>query len=453
MVSPKLVAQVVRTERETPVLYIKKNRNLRGGSLGCASTILAYVARLLVAVAFLTAFVPSFALAQDAADAQASETGTDVASSDGQAGSIDTANGTTATATATANGALGRAIATASAESGVVPGPCEGGVNANCGEIVVEGVTYACNHDGTTPADDLAERLQRQFAHFRRVFRRELAAIHRELDGLHGEMAQEQAFDQRFYGWSPTSTYDQRLRIAQETGRYLREVVPVLLTENEIADDEDRAEFEAAQRARAEFERRTNDRMTEFERRLTTEHDERVAADNATNARIDEAGRYAITATLFGGALHIGGPSPAPTATTAVAGLSIGSRPWEPPITVVGRFAFTLGETGGDNDRGVYGFVGDLLGGYEWSTGRILAGATGMYLNSTKWRETTLLMAAGPIVRLELDPHRSVSVGASLSGLFGNFIDPTTGIGDDASRWCASLDVAIRFGRWGRPRH
>lgn len=416
---------------------------LRGGYLGCASTFLARAVRLLAALAFFSAFGSSTAYAQidGAADAPADDAvvATDVA-----------------TARAPAGGQVDRVLARGAQETGVtVGGGCAPG-EADCVEVTDRHIQYACrgvsdqcgdNPDCNSSDQALTQNALRQVASLRRYVRRELAAIHRELEQIHAvDQAQDvrltalERFDELFFGWSSETSNRDRMRIARETRRYLHDVLPGLIMEEEInrteVDGELRGAIEAAERARRDFESRANDKFAELTRGLA-----------ATNRRIDEAQRYQLTATLFGGLLHRGG---SPSATEGVVGFTLGSRPWDAPITMVGRFYAGLGQTHGDNDRGTYSFSFDLLGGYEWSSGRILAGATGMILNSTKWRETSLFAGGGPMARLEIDPHRSVTIGAGLAGLFGNAVNPVTGVSFDSSGWSVTLDVAVRLGRWGR---
>lgn len=418
---------------------------------GCASTILAYV---FAALAFFSAFGSTrSAHAQDdaAADAVAND-----APSDDAAAVSDAAQ----PPRAPAQGQVGQAVVRAEQTTGVTAGGrCAPG-EPDCLEVTEETehreYRYACRQDTSDCVDDttcggdrqqiLYERGRAQVRRFRREVRRELAEIHRQLNeirainGVQDErISALESYDQQFFGWSADTSPRERMRIARETGRYLHDTVPALIMEEEIdrmeVDGELRGAIDAAERARRDFESRANDKFTEIERSLA-----------ATNRRIDDAQRYQLTATLFGGLFHRGG---SPSATEGVVGFTLGSRPWDVPITVVGRFYAGLGQTHGDNDRGTYSLAGDVLAGYEWSGGRVLVGGTGMMLSSTKWRETSLFAGGGPMARIEIDPHRSVTIGAGLAGLFGNAVNPVTGVSFDSSGWSVTVDVGLRLGRWG----
>lgn len=264
----------------------------RGRRSGCASTILAC---LFAALAFVSAFGSSNAYAQD--DAAADAVANDAPS--GDAAVSDAAQ----PPRAPAQGQVGQAVVRAEQTTGVTAGGrCAPG-EIDCLEVVEEvehrEVRFACRQstadcvDETTCGGDrgliLAQRAQAQVRRFRREVRRELAEIHRQLDVIRAiNGAQDERisalenYDQQFFGWSADASPRERMRIARETGRYLHDTVPALIMEEEIdrveVDGELRGAIDAAERARRDFERHANDRMSAIERDVA-----------AINVRLDAA--------------------------------------------------------------------------------------------------------------------------------------------------------------------
>lgn len=262
---------------------------------GCASTILAYV---FAALAFFSAFGSTrSAYAQD--DAAAA----DAVANDAPSGDAAAASDAASPARAPAQGQIAQAVTRAEQTTGVtVGGRCAPG-EPDCLEVVEETehreVRFACRQGTADCVDEntcggdrgliLAQRAQAQVRRFRREVRRELTAIHHELNAIRAVNAVQderisalENYDQQFFGWSADTSPRERMRIARETGRYLHDVVPSLIMEEEIdrmeVDGELRGAIDAAERARRDFEQRANDKFAEIERSIT-----------AINARLDAA--------------------------------------------------------------------------------------------------------------------------------------------------------------------
>lgn len=422
---------------------------LRGGYLGRASAFLAFVAFLAALFAPALGFSQSNDGASDAQDDAADAPSGDAAAPSDAASPVR----------APAQTQVGQAVARAEQATGVTAGArCAPG-EADCLEVTEETehreYRYACRQDTSDCVDDttcrgsrqdvLYQRAQAQVRRFRREVRRELAAIHRELDEVRAvNTAQDvrltalEDFDQRFFGWSTDTSLSERRVIARETGRYVREVLPSLLMEEEIERVEGDAEGQAAIAA---LRRYVDDKFADIDRRFAEERNarERLAREVAADRQ------HRLTAGLFASVTHIGAASPAPTYNGGAAGFSLLALPFDAPIALEGRFSFGYGET---TNRGAFLFTADFLGGFDWGSGRILAGVTGSIMASSKWRETMALAGAGPIGRVEVDIGRFLTLGGGIAGLFGDTIDVNTGIGHDLTAWHATFDCTVRLGNW-----
>lgn len=179
-----------------------------------------------------------------------------------------------------------------------------------------------------------------------------------------------------------------------------------------------------------------------------TERDQRTAADQEHDRQLAAGRRHRLTLGPYAGFTRLAGPQPGPAWNAGHVGISLMGRPWDAPVVIGTRLTMAYGDTEGPQNRGAFGFFLEPMAGYEWGFGRVMAGATAGMLVSSRWRETIFTMGIGPIGRVELNPHRSVAVGFSVAGLFGNAVDPNTGRSYDTSRYVLTLDVGFHLGNW-----
>lgn len=200
-----------------------------------------------------------------------------------------------------------------------------------------------------------------------------------------------------------------------------------------------------------------NGQLAQLRTDLTAETNRATTAETALGRRVDEtnetvanARRRRLTLGITVGGLYLDGPGHAPSFGLVVGGLDVIGRPIAsaPSVIIAASFYAGYGETT-NGSRG--GFASSIYAGpgYEWlDRGRLLLQGGYTRVESSRWRETSMLMVGGIRLRGEFDLSSVFALYANVGWEWGNAIDVSNGSPLDASRFHVGGGLSAHLGNW-----